>query len=48
MRQAGSHRQYRHPTKPGVVTVAVAPGKDVPIGTLRNIFRVAGLDWEAR
>lgn len=39
----GSHRQYRHPTKPGKVTVAGQPGKDVPIGTAVNILRQAGL-----
>jgi predicted RNA binding protein YcfA (HicA-like mRNA interferase family) len=43
VRQSGSHRQYRHPTKPGTVTVAGKPGDDVPPGTLRNILRQAGL-----
>jgi predicted RNA binding protein YcfA (HicA-like mRNA interferase family) len=43
-RQAGSHRQYRHPTKAGTVTIAGKPGDDVPIGTLKNIFRQAGLE----
>lgn len=42
-RQTGSHRQYRHPVKPGTVTVAGKPGDDVPPGTLRNILRQAGL-----
>jgi predicted RNA binding protein YcfA (HicA-like mRNA interferase family) len=27
---AGSHHQYKHPTKPGRVTIAGKPGKDVP------------------
>ena len=44
-RQAGSHLQYRHPTKSGTVTVA-AGGKmnrDVPPGTQNSILRQAGL-----
>ncbi|MGH9055005.1 MAG: type II toxin-antitoxin system HicA family toxin [Acidimicrobiales bacterium] len=41
--QRGSHRQYRHPTKPGKVTVAGKPSTDVPPGTLGNIFKQAGL-----
>jgi predicted RNA binding protein YcfA (HicA-like mRNA interferase family) len=40
----GSHRQYRHPDKGLVVTVAGHPGKDVPVGTLKAIFRSAGLE----
>jgi predicted RNA binding protein YcfA (HicA-like mRNA interferase family) len=42
-RQSGSHRQYSHPTKPGIVTVAGKPGLDVPMGTALNILRQAGL-----
>jgi len=42
-RQRGSHRQFRHPTKPGTVTVAGKPGADVPPGTLSNILKQAGL-----
>lgn len=43
-RQVGSHRQYRHPSKPGTVTVAVhALGKDVKPGTLASIWKQAGL-----
>lgn len=42
-RQKGSHRQYRHPTKPGTVTVAGKPGVDLPPGTLNNILKQAGL-----
>ncbi|CAN5847357.1 hypothetical protein BH20GEM1_BH20GEM1_10180 [soil metagenome] len=41
--ERGSHRQYKHPTKPGKVTVAGKPGKDVPKGTAANILRQAGL-----
>lgn len=41
--QRGSHRQYEHPTKPGKVTIAGQPNKDVPKGTAANILRQAGL-----
>jgi predicted RNA binding protein YcfA (HicA-like mRNA interferase family) len=41
--QTGSHRQYRHPTKRGTVTIAGKPGEDVPPKTLANILRQAGL-----
>ncbi|PKB83735.1 MAG: addiction module toxin, HicA family [SAR202 cluster bacterium Io17-Chloro-G9] len=43
VRQRGSHRQYRHPSKPGRVTVAGHLRDDVPPGTLNNILRQAGL-----
>ena len=42
----GSHRQYKHPTKPGRVTVAGKPSDTVPPGTLASIFRQAGWDEE--
>ena len=40
--QVGSHLQFKHATKLGRVTVP-HPNKDMPIGTLRNIARQAGL-----
>lgn len=40
----GSHRKYRHPDVNGHVTVQ-HPRKDIPTGTLRNIFRQAGWEW---
>ena len=46
--QRGSHRQFRHPTKPGRVTVAGNPGQDLARGALRSILRLAGLSKEAR
>lgn len=46
--QRGSHRQFRHPAKPGKVTVAGKPATDVPPGTLANILRPAGLSKEGR
>jgi predicted RNA binding protein YcfA (HicA-like mRNA interferase family) len=41
VRTRGSHRQYKHPDKPGLVTVP-HPRRDFPLGTLRNIFKQAG------
>jgi len=43
VRQEGSHEQYRHPTKPGRVTIAGNDNKDVPTGTLSSILKQAGL-----
>jgi predicted RNA binding protein YcfA (HicA-like mRNA interferase family) len=40
--QKGSHRQFRHPERPGRVTVP-HPRKDLPTGTLRSIERQSGL-----
>lgn len=36
-----SHHQFRHPTKPGLITVP-HPKKSIAIGTLKNIERVRG------
>ena len=33
----GGHRQYKHPSKRGRVTVAGKPSVDVRPGTLKNI-----------
>ncbi len=41
----GSHRQYKHPAKPGLVTVP-HPKRNIPKGTLRSIFKQAG--WSRR
>ncbi len=41
--QKGSHRQFKHPIKPGRVTVPGKPGDDVPPGTLNSILKQAGL-----
>lgn len=38
----GSHYQLKHPTKPGKVTVP-HPKKDLPLPTVRSIFKQAGL-----
>ena len=41
-RVTGSHHQFRHETKPGIVTVP-HPKRDLPVGTLRSIEKQAGL-----
>ncbi|MBC7135790.1 type II toxin-antitoxin system HicA family toxin [Oceanibaculum nanhaiense] len=38
----GSHVQFKHPVRPGRVTVP-HPKKDIPAGTLRSIERQSGL-----
>jgi predicted RNA binding protein YcfA (HicA-like mRNA interferase family) len=43
VRTKGSHRQLKHPTKPGRVTVAGQPNDDLAPGTLNSIFKQAGL-----
>lgn len=42
-RTRGSHRQYKHAWKPGVVTVAGKPSLDVPPSTRNSILKQAGL-----
>lgn len=39
----GSHRQYKHPSKPGRVTVPGKPSDDLAPGTLNSILKQAGL-----
>jgi predicted RNA binding protein YcfA (HicA-like mRNA interferase family) len=39
----GSHRQFKHPTKPGRVTIAGHPGDDLAPGTLSSVLKQAGL-----
>jgi predicted RNA binding protein YcfA (HicA-like mRNA interferase family) len=43
VRTRGSHRHFKHPTKPGLVTIAGHPGVDMPKGTLNSILKQAGL-----
>jgi len=40
----GSHFQFTHPQKSGQVTVP-RPKKNLPIGTLRSIYRQVGWRW---
>jgi predicted RNA binding protein YcfA (HicA-like mRNA interferase family) len=39
----GSHRQYKHPVRPGRVTVAGKPSEDLAPGTLNSILKQSGL-----
>jgi predicted RNA binding protein YcfA (HicA-like mRNA interferase family) len=39
----GSHRQYRHDTKPGRVTIAGKLSDDLAPGTVNSILKQAGL-----
>ena len=47
LRITGSHHHFRHPTKPGTVTIP-HPTKDLPPGTLRSIERQSGLTLRKR
>jgi predicted RNA binding protein YcfA (HicA-like mRNA interferase family) len=40
--QVGSHKQFKHSTKTGRVTVPY-PKRDIPIGTLKSIEKQAGI-----
>ncbi|MGI8480899.1 MAG: type II toxin-antitoxin system HicA family toxin [Chthoniobacterales bacterium] len=42
-RTRGSHRQYRHAQKRGVVTIAGKPGDELAPGTRNSILKQAGL-----
>ena len=39
----GSHRQFKHPCKPGRVTIAGKPSDDLAPGTFNSILKQAGL-----
>jgi predicted RNA binding protein YcfA (HicA-like mRNA interferase family) len=43
MRARGSHRNFKHPNSPYVITVAGTDGKEVAPGTLRDILKKAKL-----
>lgn len=42
----GSHRQYKHPTKRGRVTIAGHPNDDLAPGTLNSVLKQAQLKEE--
>jgi predicted RNA binding protein YcfA (HicA-like mRNA interferase family) len=42
VRVVGSHHPFKHPAKPGKVTVP-HPKKDLPLPTVRSILKQAGL-----
>ncbi|MEN6513795.1 type II toxin-antitoxin system HicA family toxin [Methanoculleus sp.] len=41
----GSHRQYKHPSKSGRITIAGHPVDDLAPGTLNSVLKQAGLKW---
>ena len=43
VRVKGSHHQYKHPTKPGLVTIP-HPKTDLPNGTVKSILKQARLN----
>jgi len=44
VRTRGSHRQFRHPLKSGLVTVAGSGNDDIAPRTLKSILKQADLD----
>ena len=44
VRTRGSHRQFRHPEKPGKVTIAGHPSIDLPTKTWQSILNQAGIE----
>ncbi len=43
MRQKGSHKQFRHPTKEGTVTIPGKLSDDLAPNTAKSILKQAGL-----
>lgn len=43
VRTRGSHQQFKHPAKAGLVTVAGSGNDDLAPGTLNSILKQAGL-----
>ena len=45
-RTRGSHRQYKHSSKSGTVTVSGKLSVDIPVGTLKRIWQQAQIQGE--
>ncbi|MEE4293864.1 MAG: type II toxin-antitoxin system HicA family toxin [Xanthomonadales bacterium] len=43
VRMRGSHRQFKHPIKAGVVTVSGKANDELAPGTLNSIYKQAGI-----
>ena len=43
VRTRGSHRQYKHAAKKGLVTIAGKSGDDLAPGTLYSVYKQAGI-----
>ena len=48
VRTKGDHRQFKHPTRPGLVTIAGNLSTDIPPGTFNSILKQAGLKKRGR
>ena len=46
VRVSGSHRQFKHAIKPGVVTIAGKLSHDLPAGTLKSIWKQARIEGQ--
>jgi predicted RNA binding protein YcfA (HicA-like mRNA interferase family) len=44
VRERGSHRQFRHPALPAVVTVTGKRSDTIPVGQLASIRRKSGIE----
>lgn len=44
VRTKGSHRQFKHPAKRGLVTVSGKPSDELKRGTMASIIRQAGIN----
>ncbi len=44
VRTRGSHRQYKHPTKRGVVTLPGSLNDELAPGTFNSVLKQAGLN----
>lgn len=47
VRTKGDHHVFRRPAG-GSIVVVPHPKRDIPVGTLRSIFKQAGWDWNER
>jgi predicted RNA binding protein YcfA (HicA-like mRNA interferase family) len=43
VRTKGDHRQFKHITKTGLVTISGNSGRDMPPGTLNSVLKQSGL-----
>lgn len=43
-RQVGSHKHFKKDGNPNIVTVPMHGKKDIPLGTLKNIFKKADIE----
>ncbi len=48
IRMKGSHRQYKHPDREGVVTIAGNLSDELAKGTLNNVLKQSGLKYGSK